>query len=95
MGGGMQAVRPQLFAQEPSRRLSAGQVEAYLYIWSLAGVAAAGAGRLDSVLWTWATGAAYTVRDLVPSPSHKHSALYSPSGVGRKGGKILLVSYWR
>ena len=35
MGGGMQAVRPQLFAQEPSRRLSAGQVEAYLYIWSL------------------------------------------------------------
>ena len=31
----MQAVRPQLFAQEPSKRLSAGQVEAYLYIWSL------------------------------------------------------------
>ena len=45
MGGGMQAVRPQLFAQEPNKRLSAGQVEAYLYIWSLAGVAAAGAGR--------------------------------------------------
>ena len=34
MGGGMQAVRPQLLAQDPSRRLSAGQVEAYLYIWS-------------------------------------------------------------
>ena len=49
MGGGMQAVRPQLFAQEPSRRLSAGQVEAYLYIWSLAGLAAAAAGRVDDV----------------------------------------------
>ena len=35
MGGGMQAVRPQLFAQDPSRRLSAGQVEAYLYILSV------------------------------------------------------------
>ena len=40
MGGGMQAVRPQLFAQEPSRRLSAGQVEAYLYIWPVLAVGA-------------------------------------------------------
>ena len=31
----MQAVRPQLLAQDPNRRLSAGQVLAYLYIWSL------------------------------------------------------------
>ncbi len=35
MGGGIHAVRPQLFAQEPNKRLSAGQVLAYLYIWSL------------------------------------------------------------
>ena len=41
MGGGMQAVRPQLLAQEPSRRLSAGQVEAYLYIWPVLATRAA------------------------------------------------------
>ena len=65
MGGGMQAVRPQLFAQEPSRRLRAGQVEAYLYIglWQallrllLAGlqlvlvVATAGAARTPGSLY--------------------------------------------
>ena len=63
MGGGIHAVRPQLFAQEPNKRLSAGQVDAYLYIWSLAGVAtaaagraAAGAGRSDGVRSRSGTG---------------------------------------
>ena len=89
----MQAVRPQLLAQEPSRRLSAGQVEAYLYIWPLAGVAAAAAGRVDGVLETSATGAACTVRGLVRSPSHKHGGLYSPALPERKLDEILLESY--
>ena len=58
----MQAVRPQLLAQEPNRRLSAGQVEAYLYIWSL-GVAS-GSGVDGAILshgnarfaWCWSLG---------------------------------------
>ena len=48
MGGGMQAVRPQLLAQEPSRRLSAGQVEAYLYIWPVLATRAASPVRNPS-----------------------------------------------
>ena len=55
----MHAVRPQLLAQNPSRRLSAGQVEAYLYIWSLdrqAGARRSGARRSDGVRSRAATG---------------------------------------
>ena len=48
MGGGMQAVRPQLLAQDPNRRLSAGQVEAYLYIWPVLATRAASPVRNPS-----------------------------------------------
>ena len=48
MGGGMQAVRPQLLAQDPNKRLSAGQVEAYLYIWPVLATRAASPVRNPS-----------------------------------------------